>query len=56
MHKDDVIRVRHMLEAAEEAISFAKGRSRTDLDQDRMLTLSIIKAVELIKGSALDSC
>ena len=31
MHKDDAIRMRHMLDAAREALSFAVGRSRTDL-------------------------
>lgn len=31
MRKDDVIRLRHMLDAAEEALLFARGRSREDL-------------------------
>jgi len=41
-----------MLEAAVEAISFARNRSRNDLDNDRMLTLSIVKSVELIGEAA----
>ena len=48
MRKDDLIRVRHMLEAAGEAVLFARNRTRKDLDNDRMLTLSIVKSVELI--------
>lgn len=52
MRKDDLIRVRHMLEAAEEAVSFASNRTRTDLDNDRMRTLSIVKSVELIGEAA----
>jgi hypothetical protein len=35
MRRDDVIRLRHMMDAAEEAIFFTRGRSRTDLDIDR---------------------
>lgn len=52
MRKDDLIRVRHMLDAACEAMSFVRNRTRTDLDNDRMLTLSIVKSVELIGEAA----
>ena len=31
MQKDDFIRIQHMLEAAQEAVAFAEGRSRADL-------------------------
>ena len=48
MRKDDHIRMRHMLDAAREAMSFASQKTRNDLDGDRMLTLSIIKAIEII--------
>ncbi len=41
-----------MLDAAREAVSFARGRKRDDLDGDRMLTLSIIKSVEMIGEAA----
>jgi hypothetical protein len=34
----------HMLDAAREAILFAQGRKRADLDSDRMLVLSLVKA------------
>lgn len=52
MGPDDAIRVRHMLDAAREAISFAAGRSRDDLDRDRMLVLAIVKDVEIIGEAA----
>ncbi|MBA4368351.1 MAG: hypothetical protein C0403_12030 [Desulfobacterium sp.] len=52
MRKDDLIRVRHMLDAACEAVSFARGRSGADLESNRMLTLSIVKSVELIGEAA----
>ncbi len=31
MQKDDLIGIRHMLEASCEAVSFVRGRARTDL-------------------------
>ncbi|MGB5159023.1 MAG: HepT-like ribonuclease domain-containing protein [Desulfobacterales bacterium] len=52
MRKDNLIHIRHMLEAAEDAISFARNRTRRDLDDDRMFTLSIVKSVELIGEAA----
>lgn len=48
MLKDDAIRLQHMLDAALEAMEFAKGRSRADLDGDRMLVLSLVKDIEII--------
>jgi uncharacterized protein with HEPN domain len=41
-----------MLDAAKEAVSFAAGRSRSDLDADRMLTLSLVKCIEIIGEAA----
>ncbi len=52
MRKDDEIRIRHMLDAAHEAILFAKGRARQDLDEDRMLVLALIKAIEIVGEAA----
>jgi uncharacterized protein with HEPN domain len=40
MLKDDLVRIRHMLDAAREATEFAKNRNRADLDSNRMLALS----------------
>ena len=39
MHGHDLIRVRHMLEAAREGVTFAANKERLDLEGDRMLTL-----------------
>jgi uncharacterized protein with HEPN domain len=52
MHRDDLIRFRHMLDAAKEAISFIKAKKRTDLDTDRMLVLSLVKAIEIMGEAA----
>jgi len=52
MRKDDLIRIRHMLDAAKEAMSFIKYRKRSDLDTDRMLVLSLVKSVEIMGEAA----
>jgi uncharacterized protein with HEPN domain len=52
MPTDDLIRLRHMLDAANEALSFAHDRVRTDLDNNRMLVLSLVKAVEIVGEAA----
>ena len=52
MRRDDFIRLRHMLDASQEAISFAEGKRRTDLDHDRMLVLSLVKEIEIIGEAA----
>lgn len=52
MRRDDVIRLRHMLDAAREAMAFAQGRRRADLASDRMLVLSLVKDIEIIGEAA----
>lgn len=41
-----------MLEAANDALTFATGRHRSDLDSDRQLLLSIVKSIEIIGEAA----
>jgi len=48
MLKDDAIRIRHMLDAACEACSFASGKNRSELDVNRQLVLALVKDVEII--------
>jgi uncharacterized protein with HEPN domain len=48
MCKADAVRLRHMMEAAQEALSFAQGRTRQDLDRDRMLSMAIARCIEII--------
>ena len=48
----DLIRIRHMAEAAREAIGFAEGHTRAQLDANRMLALAIIKAIEIVGEAA----
>ena len=52
MFSDDRVRLRHMLDAAKEARAFAHGRTRYDLDTDRMLALSLVRLIEIIGEAA----
>ena len=40
--------VRHMLDHAEEALNMVRGRSREDLDGDRMLNLALVRLVKVV--------
>ncbi|CAN5605015.1 DUF86 domain-containing protein [soil metagenome] len=37
-----------MLDAAEEATSFIEGKTRADLEENRMLTLALVRSIEII--------
>jgi uncharacterized protein with HEPN domain len=52
MPKDDRILLHHMLDAARKARDFIRGRSRADLDSDEMLTLAVIRLLEVIGEAA----
>jgi len=52
MRKDDLNRLRHMLDAAREAVDFARDGRREDLVGDRKLTFALVKDVEIIGEAA----
>ena len=52
MNQPDLIRIRHMIDAAEEIASFIKGKTIENLIQSRQLTLSLLKLVEIIGEAA----
>lgn len=52
MKKTDTIRLQHMLDAARDALLFAEGRERADLNADRMLMHSLVRVVEIIGEAA----
>ncbi len=52
MAPEDLIRIRHILDAVKEALTFSRDKSRDDLDNSRMLTLAIIKELEIIGEAA----
>ncbi|MGH3772279.1 MAG: HepT-like ribonuclease domain-containing protein [Pseudonocardiaceae bacterium] len=52
MPPDDKVRVRHLVEAAGKAVSYAAGRNRDDLDDDELLRLALTKLVEIVGEAA----
>ena len=48
----DLIRAHHMLVAAKEAMEFAAGKTRKNLEKDRIRVLAIIKSIEIIGEAA----
>jgi uncharacterized protein with HEPN domain len=44
--------LKDMLDAAETAAGFIQDRARNDLDDDRQLTLSLLKALEMLGEAA----
>jgi uncharacterized protein with HEPN domain len=46
------IRLRHMLDHAQEALTLAKGRTREDLDSDRLLNLALVRLLEVVGEAA----
>jgi uncharacterized protein with HEPN domain len=48
----DLIRARHMLVAAKEAMEFAADKTRKNLENDRIRVLAIIKSIEIIGEAA----
>jgi uncharacterized protein with HEPN domain len=52
MPTNDPVRVRHILDAAHQALAFLRGRSRADLDQDAMLSLALVRLLEIIGEAA----
>ncbi|MBI5710447.1 MAG: hypothetical protein HZC42_09120 [Candidatus Eisenbacteria bacterium] len=52
MPKSDAVRVRHMLDAAHEAVELVKGKSQRDLERERLLHLSIVRLLEVVGEAA----
>jgi len=48
----DRVRLVHMLEHAREAIRLVAGRSRLDLDADRVLSLALVRLLEIVGEAA----
>jgi uncharacterized protein with HEPN domain len=49
---DDLTRLKHIKEAIVEAIRFVEGRCRTDLETERVLSLALVKLIEIIGEAA----
>jgi uncharacterized protein with HEPN domain len=50
--ESDVIRVRHMLNASRDALSYVDGRTRADLVTDTMLVRALVKCIEIVGEAA----
>jgi uncharacterized protein with HEPN domain len=53
MAKDDRVRLRHMLDSATEAVELMRGKSRADLDTNRVLSLALVQLLQIV-GEAAD--
>jgi uncharacterized protein with HEPN domain len=49
---DDLTRLKHIRDSAQEALSFVKNRTREDLDNERMLSLALVKLIEIMGEAA----
>jgi uncharacterized protein with HEPN domain len=52
MYKDDEVRLKHILDAAREAVDFSEGQDRRSLEADRKLNLSLVRLLEIIGEAA----
>jgi uncharacterized protein with HEPN domain len=48
MPKDERVYVRHMLDAARKVIAFTSQREREDLESDEMLSLAVVRLLEIL--------
>lgn len=53
MSRRDVrVCLRHMLDAAQKAVAFCRGRTRADLENDEILALALLRLLEVIGEAA----
>ena len=49
---EDTVRIRHMLDYARETVALVQGRSRRDLDLDRVFSLALVRLLEIVGEAA----
>lgn len=49
---DDFTRLKHIADACQEALDFIKGITRQELENDRMLSLALVKELDIIGEAA----
>lgn len=52
MLKPDIVRLQHMVDAANEALSFIADKSKAELETDRALALALVKSIEIVGEAA----
>ncbi len=50
--RDPLVPLRHMLDFAREAARFAEGKTREDIENDRLLNLALVHLIELVGEAA----
>jgi uncharacterized protein with HEPN domain len=48
----DRVRLEHMLKHAREAITLTRGKTRAGLDNDRLLSLALVRLLEIVGEAA----
>lgn len=48
----DMVSLRQMLEYAREALELAQGKERSDIDNDRVLSLALVRLLEILGEAA----
>ena len=51
--RSSVARLNDMLDHSREAVAFVAGKSRADLDADRLLSLGLVRLLEIIGEAAI---
>jgi uncharacterized protein with HEPN domain len=49
---DDISRINHIIEASQKALNITKTRKRSDLDQDDVLGLALVRLLEIVGEAA----
>lgn len=49
---DDPTRLKHIIDAAKESLSFIEGKTKKDVEKNRQLALSLVKEIEIIGEAA----
>lgn len=49
---ENPVRLRHMLEHAQEAVSMMAGKTRLSLDESRTLSLALVRLIEIVGEAA----
>ena len=49
---EDIVRLRHMLDHAREAVAMVAGKERADLQSERMLELALVRLIEIVGEAA----
>jgi uncharacterized protein with HEPN domain len=52
MSNEDMVRLKHMLDAAKKAIEFTKSSKRSDLESDEQLSLAVVRLLEVLGEAA----